>query len=365
MDDEVEAGIRENRSNYIVDDSANKSNSAGKNGEQIARENERYVLREVARHGTIREDELAILLGWSKQMVQKTVLRLVDANLIIRARAHGSNFICLKKSKVTTADIFPSWRHNALAIQVLGQVRDQHSKSIIETEAEIRRRIPDGKIPDGIVTSPWATIRIETEMTNKTSKPMLKQCKEAILLAKQGITTVFAFPYPPTEFYKFNWEHRLASSIRTELGNDDPEPNIKFMRCHFKKITEFEHCRPAQFEVIDLPPLPTNSRIGQGKAILGTEVIQGYHWKCISKYSEGLWHNEIHELYYDNHIKGTFKFIDSPEGVAHEMMEQQVDGSWVRSAAHPHQHAWDPFDEFVKSGKFAAESLDADTFAFD
>jgi hypothetical protein len=167
------------------------------------------------------------------------------------------------------------------------------------------------------------------------------------------------------EFYKFDWEHRLASAIRTELGNDDPEPNIKFMRCHFKKITEFEHCRPSQFEVIDLPPLPTNSRIGQGKAILGTEVIQGYHWKCISKYSEGPWHNEIHELYYDNHIKGTFKFINSPEGVAHEMQEQQVDGSWVKSASFPSARAWDPFDEFLSSGKFAAENLDADPRAFD
>lgn len=357
MDEQLAEGImREGRLNYFVENARKMKVPGAKSGEAIARENELYVMREVRQHSVIREDELSILLGWSKQMVQRTTVRLVKTGKIVRTRAHSSYFVAIKKRK-DTADIAPTWRHDALSVQALGYIRDQHPKSEIETEAQIRERIQSGKIADGHVSSSMGLIRLETEMSNKTSKPMAKQSAEAIVLTKDGITTVFAYPYPAAPFYKFDWEHRLSSAIRAELGHDNPAPHIKLLRCHMPRIIDFNHCRPTCFELIDLPPRPEVCRIGQGKKTLGEECIQGLHWKKIGEYIEGGCRNEIYELKFDHHKRGTYKFIEAPEGVPHELLEQIPDGSWVRSPAFPALQAWDVFSEFLATGKFLAEKI--------
>jgi len=395
----AEGIVREGGLNYRVENDGISNDPSAKSGEAIARENELYVLREVRKHGTIREDELAILLGWSKQMLQRTVIRLTNLGKTARTRAHGSYFVSMpkrnasrisnqpkdnpaqlpdkqadqqhmkleqiKKKLQAIAKIPPSWRHNALSIQVLGELRNLHPKSYIETEPEIHARTQEGKISDGRVFSPWAHVRIETQMTNKTSKPLEKEAREAIVLAQEGITTVFAYFYPPSPYYRFDWEHRLASSIRHILGHDNPVEHIKFLRCHIPKITNFEHCRPTQFEFVELPMRPADSRIGQGKKTLGDEVIGGWHWRRINEYIEGCWRNLILELYYDSHKRCTYKFIEGTDGVPHELHEQRPDGSWIPSSAYPALQAWDAFSDFVACGKENAERLDSVPDVFD
>ena len=332
------------------------------NGEAIARENERYIIREVTRHGSIREDELSIILSMSLQMVQRTTRRLEAAGEIIRTRAHSSYFISMKK-RSDTASIPPAWRHNALAILVLGFIRDNYPSAVIETEAQIRERIQQGKIPDGQITGSGPHIRIEVEMTHKSSRPMEKQSKEAVLLAKQGVTTIFAYPYPPNKFfYKYDWEVYLPSSLRTELGHDNHEPYIKLLQCHMPGILEFNHCRPTKYVLIDLPQLPVASRIGQGKKTLGSEEIRGFNWKILRSYLENNCRHEISALYWDNHKCGTYKFMESlgfSEGDAHEMLALNEKGEWVLADAFPLKQAWDVFSEFVMCGKENAEKLDS------
>jgi hypothetical protein len=332
------------------------TNNKNSNGVLIARQNELYILRELQLHSVIREDELAILLSWSKQMVQRTIIRLVKSGDVLRTRKNGSYFISLK-NRNNLAIIPASWRHNALAIQCLGFIREQFPSSIIETEAEIRQRIQNGKIADGQLTSPFNT-RIEVEMTNKTSKPMEKQSNEIVLLASQGITTVICYPWPQSNFYKFDWEHRLASSLRVILANNEPQPYIKLLRCWFDNVLEFDHCRPNRFEFVDLPPMPKHSRIGMGKNSIGIQQIQGYHWKDVFNGFENNRRAIISELFWDHYKKGRYKFIESPDGdLPNEMLELAFN-TWTDAIAYPACQAFDIFSEFVDAGKLNAEQHD-------
>jgi len=337
-----------------------KMNNIKPNGEMIARQNELYILREVRQHGVIREDELAIILNWSKQMVQRTTIRLAKSGDVLRTRAYSSFIISIKKRSNTATTIPAIWKHHALAIQALGYVREQYPKAIIETEAEIRSRIQSGKIADGQIKHPF-NIRLEVEMSNKTSKPMEKQSSEIISLASLGLMTVICYPWPQSTFYKFNWEHRIASSIRSILGNDNPQQYIKLLRCWFDNVLEFDHCRPNRFEFVDLPPMPKDCRIGIGKNTIGFTEIRGYHWKDLFKGSENNRRAVITELFWDNHKKGIFKFLESPDGdLPHEMLEQIL-GNWEPAKAFPDNQAFDIFAEFVNGGKTNAEKIDSTT----
>jgi hypothetical protein len=332
-------------------------------GEEIARMNEAYIIRECRHHHVIREDDLSIILNWSIQMVQRTVKRLVKDGEVIRMRVHGAYFVALKK-RDDTIKLPATWKHDALAISVSGHIRDQYPSATIETEARIRERIQLGKIPDGIVAGSGVNIRIEVELSHKSSHPMEKQSKEAVVLAQQGVTTIFAYPYPPNEYFlKHDWEHRIASAVRDVLNHDNAEPYIKLLRCYMTKRVHLDHCRPHHFELIDLPPMPANSRIGQGKPKLGTEIIQGHHWKRKQFYSENHCSHQIWELFFDNHRKGTFKFIESlsfadESGEAHQMLMLNERLELVPSRSFPMNQAYDPFPDFVEYGKLKAEKLD-------
>ncbi|MFA6016210.1 MAG: hypothetical protein WC742_14215 [Gallionellaceae bacterium] len=242
---------------------AENGHAAGKqNGQELGLLNELRLLDCIKTQGWVREIEAAVICGMSLYMVGQVGRRLAARGEIYRDRLHGNAgfFLRLKASGAIRVDgksgkdvIIPqSWRHDALAIQVLGYLSCWLGCGF-ETESAIRHRGKTGKIPDGnIVIDEETRYPLEQEFSRKSGPNLRQQSIEISGLAATGLECFLAYPYPPAMCGGVDHELRQLNSLRPYCSNS-ATAHIKLIRCHFTSHLAFLNMQATRFELINLP----------------------------------------------------------------------------------------------------------------
>jgi len=241
---------------------AENGHAAGKqNGQELGLLNELRLLDCIKTQGWVRETEAAVICGMSSYMVGQVGRRLATRGEIYRDRPHGNAgfFLRLKAAGADRVDgksgkdvtIPHSWRHDALAVQVLGYLSGIHGCSF-ETEAEIRHSCISGKIADGLLINNGESFPIEQEFSRKSGAHMRKQTLEIARLAATGKLCFISYPYPPECSNRVDHETRLINAFHAISGNVTYQ-NIKLVRCNFDTHLAFLNMQPSHFEIVAFP----------------------------------------------------------------------------------------------------------------
>jgi len=269
---------------------ANNGHAAGKNGQLIGLENEEALLNCIKMQGWVREQEAAILTNMSLYTVGVVSRRLAKKGEIFRGRAHGNAGFFLRLNSEGASRVggksgkdisIPAcWRHHALAIHTLNYLANL-LKCKFETEASMRRRIRDGKFPDGKLLKGKEQFFFEQEWSRKSGPLLRKQVETVVRLASEGFTCHVAYPYPP-EFccdgnYDIDHETRQINAIRHQWGDPDAS-TIKLVRCYFDSRLAFLNVRPSRFEIIDLPGMVNTSASRRPHPQI-MQQVKGFRWE--------------------------------------------------------------------------------------
>ena len=247
----------------------------GMNFREVGLQNELAVLRTIGDQGWVRELELAILTGFGVEKTELISRRLARKGLVFREKIGNSGiFLRLRKEGADQVncrsgkdvEIPKSWRHDSVAIQALNflscTLLDSPRK--ILSEAKLRKsEVAKGKIPDGALEG--EALFFEQEWTRKSGKHLMNQTKNLIKLARQGIPSVVAYPFPPQICGGVDFETRNSNAIRDQWGGG-PSP-IKFLRCIFFSFQEQHNAKVSEFDLIELPQFGRSkgngTRLGQ------------------------------------------------------------------------------------------------------
>lgn len=265
---------------------ATNGHAAGKNGQDIGLANEEALLECIRMQGWVREREASLITGMSDYTVGVVGRRLKGKGEIFRDRTHGNAgyFLRLTSKGAERAggksgkdiSIPDCWRHHALAVQTLHFLAGIHQCEF-ETEASMRRRIRDGKFPDGKLVS-WLRFYFEQELSRKSGPLLHKQVETVVRLAKEGYICHIAYPYPAAVCGGIDHETRQTNAIRHLWGSPDAS-NIKLVRCYFDSALAFHNMRPSRFEIIDLPSM-VNTPASRKPQPGITEQVMGFKWEC-------------------------------------------------------------------------------------
>lgn len=232
------------------------------NGQELGLINELRLLDCIKAQAWVRETEAALICGMSPYMVGQVSRRLAVRGEIFRDRPFGNAgfFLRLKAAGADRVDgrsgkdvIVPqSWRHDALAVQVLGYLSGISGCSF-ETEAAVRHGVKTGKIPDGnIVINDETRYPLEQEFSRKSGPNLRQQSIEIAKLAATGLECFVAYPYPASMCGGVDHEFRQINSLRPYCSNS-AAANIKLVRCHFASNLAFLNMQATRFEILELP----------------------------------------------------------------------------------------------------------------
>lgn len=240
---------------------AEKGLEAGKNGQELGLMNELRLLDCIKAQGWVRESEASIITGMGHYMIGQVSRRLAERGEIFRDRPHGNAgfFLRLKAAGANRVDgksgkdiVVPSsWRHDALAIQVLGYLAGLHGCRF-ETEAAIRHSCISGKIPDGHLIHNGESFPIEQEFSRKGGAHMRKQTLEIARVVTSGKQCFISYPYPPECSNRVDHETRLINAFHSISGNVIYQ-NIRLVRCNFDSHLAFLNMQASHFEIVAFP----------------------------------------------------------------------------------------------------------------